>query len=123
MCGSMLAAWRQALPVAIEHGVRAMPHAMMLLVRTIVLPRALYACHVWGPDMLQLSPCGQPSLQSELLSICKHVLGLRGSVAQALAWPAAITNHLAESMCEVLCHCLFCFQRQSVAMGGHASKC
>jgi hypothetical protein len=39
------------------------------------------------------------------------------------AWPAAIANHLAESMCEVLCHCLFCFQRQSVAMGGHASKC
>jgi hypothetical protein len=35
------------------------------------------------PDMLQLSPYGQPSLQSELLSICKHVLGLRGSVAQA----------------------------------------
>jgi hypothetical protein len=33
--------------------------------------------------MLQLSPCGQSSLQSELLSICKHVLGWRGSVAQA----------------------------------------
>jgi hypothetical protein len=37
----------------------------------------------WGPDMLQLSPCGQSSLQSELLSICKHVLGLCGCVAQA----------------------------------------
>jgi hypothetical protein len=33
--------------------------------------------------MLQLLPCGQSSLQSELLSICKHVLGLRGSPAQA----------------------------------------
>jgi hypothetical protein len=33
--------------------------------------------------MRQLSPCGQSSLESELLSICKHVLGLRGSVAQA----------------------------------------
>jgi hypothetical protein len=83
MCGSMLAAWRQVLPVAIEHGVHDMPHAMMLLVRTFVLPRALYACQVWGPEMLQLSPCGQSSLQSELLSIGKHVLGLRGSVAQA----------------------------------------
>jgi hypothetical protein len=60
-----------------------MPHAVMLLVRTFVLPRALYACQFRGPDMLQLSPCGQSSLQSELLSICKHVLGLRGSVAQA----------------------------------------
>jgi hypothetical protein len=29
------------------------------------------------------SPCGQSSLQSELLSICKHVLGLCGSKAQA----------------------------------------
>jgi hypothetical protein len=74
MCGSMLAAWRQVLPVAIEHGVRDMPHAMMLLVCTFVLPRALYACQVKGPDLLQLSPCDQPSLQSELLSICKHVL-------------------------------------------------
>jgi hypothetical protein len=33
--------------------------------------------------MLQLSPYGQSSLQSELLSICMHVMGLRGSVAQA----------------------------------------
>jgi hypothetical protein len=62
MCGRMLAAWRQVLPVAIEHGVRDMPHSMMLLVRTFVWPRALYACQVWGPDMLQLSPCGQSSL-------------------------------------------------------------
>jgi hypothetical protein len=33
--------------------------------------------------VLQLSPCGQYSLQSQLLSICKHVLGLRGCVALA----------------------------------------
>jgi hypothetical protein len=33
--------------------------------------------------MLQLSPCGQSSLQSELLFICKNVLGLRDFVAQA----------------------------------------
>jgi hypothetical protein len=33
--------------------------------------------------MLQLSPCGQSSLQSELLSIGRHVMGLHGSVAQA----------------------------------------
>jgi hypothetical protein len=52
MCGSMLAAWRQVLSVAMEHGVCDRPHAMMLLVRTFVLPRAMYACQVWGPDML-----------------------------------------------------------------------
>jgi hypothetical protein len=46
VCGSMLAAWRPVLPVAIEHGVRDMPDAMMLLVRTFVLPRALYACQL-----------------------------------------------------------------------------
>jgi hypothetical protein len=33
--------------------------------------------------MLQLSHCGQSSVQFELLSICKRFLGLRGSVAQA----------------------------------------
>jgi hypothetical protein len=65
--------------------MRDMPHAMMLLVRTFVLPKALYACQVWGPDMLQLSPCGQSSLQPELLSISKHDLGLSGSVATAQA--------------------------------------
>jgi hypothetical protein len=65
------------------HLVRDMPHAIMLLVRTYVLPRALCASQVWGPDMLQLSPCGQSSLQSELLSTCRHVMGLRCSVAQA----------------------------------------
>jgi hypothetical protein len=83
MSGNMLAAWRQVLPLAIEHVLRDMPHAMMLLVRAFVLPRALYACIVWGPYMLLLSPCGQSCSQSELLSICKHFLGLRGSLAQA----------------------------------------
>jgi hypothetical protein len=36
MCGSMLAAWRQGLPVAIKHGLSDMPRAMMMLVRTFV---------------------------------------------------------------------------------------
>jgi hypothetical protein len=52
MCGSMLAARRQVLPIAIECGMRDMPQVMMLLVRTFVLPSALCACQVWGPDML-----------------------------------------------------------------------
>jgi hypothetical protein len=83
MCGSMLAAWRHTLPVAIEHGVRDMPYVMMLLFCTFVLSKGSYACQGWGLDMLQLSPCGQSSLQSELLSICKHVLRFHGSIAQA----------------------------------------
>jgi hypothetical protein len=79
MFGSILAAWRQVLPVVIEHGVHDMPHAMImmmlhqLLVRTFVLLRALYACQVWGPDVLQLSSCCQFCLQSALLTIGKHV--------------------------------------------------
>jgi hypothetical protein len=84
-----LLAWLSCLPCRNwclhhhHHGLHDRPQAMLLLVRTFVVPRTLYACHIWGPDMLQLSPCGQSSLQSELLSICKHVLGLCGSVAQA----------------------------------------
>jgi hypothetical protein len=126
MCGSMLAAWRQVLPVAIEHGMREMPHAMMLLVRTFVLSRALYACQVWGPDMLQLSPCGQSGLQFELLSICKHVLGLHGSVA-----PASLLDELGLQPLQIiwLKACVQFFatdctaSRVNPAMGGHASKC
>jgi hypothetical protein len=67
MRGSMLAAWRQVLPVAIEHGVLYIPHAMMLLARTFVLPKALNACQVWGPDMLQLSPAAN---LADSLSCC-----------------------------------------------------
>jgi hypothetical protein len=93
MCGSMLAAWRQVLPVAIEHGVRDMPHAMMLLVRTFVLPRALYACQVWGPDMLHLSPYGQSSLQSELLSDCSGVAWLSTSGPTTGCWMSLACSH------------------------------
>jgi hypothetical protein len=127
VCGSMLAAWRQVLPVVIEHGVRDVPHAMMLLVRTFVLPGVLYACQFWGPDMLQLSHCGQSSVQFELLSICKRFLGLRGSVAQVSLVDELGLQPLEiiwlKSVCKTLRHCLHCFQRQSVAMGGYASKC
>jgi hypothetical protein len=65
------------------------------------LPRALSACQVWGPDLLQLSPCDQTSPQSELLSLCRHVLGLRGSLAQASLLDELgliMTNHVADSM-------------------------
>jgi hypothetical protein len=75
--------------------------------------------------MLQLSPCGHPSLQSELLSICKHVLGLHGSVAQA-----SLLNELGLQPLQIIwlkaCvefFCLHCFQMQTVAMGGYVSKC
>jgi hypothetical protein len=48
MYGSMLAAWRQVLPVAIEHGVRDVPHAMMLLVRTYCLAWSAICLPVLG---------------------------------------------------------------------------
>jgi hypothetical protein len=66
------------LPVAVEHGVRDMPHAMMLLVRTSVLPRALYACQVWGPDMLQLHHAASPVYS---LSCCPFASMFWGCVA------------------------------------------
>jgi hypothetical protein len=71
--------------------------------------------------MLQLSPFGQSSLQSEVLSICKHVLGLHASVAQA-----SLVNELGLQPLQIIwlkaCvefFCLHCFQMQNVAMGGY----
>jgi hypothetical protein len=56
---------------------------MPMTMSNYMLPRALYACQDWGPDMLQLSLCSLSSLQAELLFVYTHVLGLRNSVAQA----------------------------------------
>jgi hypothetical protein len=81
--GGSMAAWRELVPVAINAGVRYMPHAMVLLVKTYVFQHATFASQVWGVDLLHPSPCGEFDLQSEILSIFRRLLALRGSVARA----------------------------------------
>jgi hypothetical protein len=68
--------------------------------------------------MLQLSPCGQSTLQPELLSNCKHILGLSGSVDQATRLSEVGLQPLqviwAASMCEALRYCLHCSRGNSL---------
>jgi len=81
--GGLMPAWRELVPVAVNAGVRYMPRAMVLLVKTYVFQRAMYASQVLGADLLHPSPCGESDLQSEMLSIFRRLLALRGSVARA----------------------------------------
>jgi hypothetical protein len=67
--GGMMAAWRDMVPIILNAGVRNLPHAMAVLVKTYVTQKAMYASQVWGPDDLHLSPCGKSILQSELAAI------------------------------------------------------
>jgi hypothetical protein len=67
---------QQDLPVDIDVWC-LIYRVQMLLIRTLLLPKAAYACRNWGPDMLPLSPRRQPGQQSELLPISKYVLGIR----------------------------------------------
>jgi hypothetical protein len=55
--GSLMAAWRELAPVAVNTGIRYMPHAMVLLVKTYVFQHTMYASQVWGTDLLHPSPC------------------------------------------------------------------
>jgi hypothetical protein len=78
MCGSMLAAWQQVLPVAIEQGMRDMPHVTMLLALTYAVPKAQYTCQVRGPDMLQFNFAASPACN---LSCCPFASRFWGCVA------------------------------------------
>jgi hypothetical protein len=60
-----------------------MPHAMVLLVKTYVFQHAMFASQVRSTALLHPSPCGESDLQSEILSIFRRLLALRGSVARA----------------------------------------
>jgi hypothetical protein len=65
--GGLMAAWRELVPVALDTGVRYMPHAMVLLVKSMY--SSMPCLQVWGTDLLHPSPCGESDLQCEILSI------------------------------------------------------
>jgi hypothetical protein len=99
-----MATWWELVLVAVNAGVRYMPHAMVLLVRPYVFQCAMYASQVWGTDLLHPSPCGQSDLQSEIPSIFRMLLALRGSGARASLMDEQHdlgVNPLAEDLCYV----------------------
>jgi hypothetical protein len=79
--GAIMAAWREVLLQAQEHGLRNMPHAMLHLVQTYVLPAALFGSQVWGPDLLSTKSLYSTSLQKAMSNIYRQLLRVRSSVS------------------------------------------
>jgi hypothetical protein len=76
----MFGAMRDVFKLAGEYGVQHHPQALLHLIRTFVLPHAMYGSQVWSTaylsgDVLQSPP------QARMLSFYKSLLGVRRSVA------------------------------------------
>jgi hypothetical protein len=79
--GAVMAAWREVLQQSQKHGLRNMPHAMLHLVQTYVLPAALYGSQIWGPDLLSTRSLYSTSLQKAICNVYRQLLGVRSSVS------------------------------------------
>jgi hypothetical protein len=71
--GAVMAAWREVFQQAHEHELRHMPHAMLHLVQTYVLPAALCGSQVWGPDLLSMRSLSPPLFQKAMSHSLCHI--------------------------------------------------
>lgn len=76
---AMMGALRQANVIGDRAGVRRMPHIMLLLFQTFVLPYAMYASQVWSTPFLKVQNVFRAPLQSEYLGFVRHLLGVVGT--------------------------------------------
>ncbi len=81
--GSMMKAWRVVVWDAKRRGIAGMPHVMLRLLQTYVLPRALFGSQLWGPDLVAKGDAHTSQSQRTLLAFYKRVLGVRRNVASA----------------------------------------
>ena len=79
--GAMFAAMRDAQKLARTHGIQDNPFAMCHLIRAFVLPHAMYACQVWGPEFLTQQHVLKSPVQSRMTAFLRYVLGVRRTVA------------------------------------------
>jgi hypothetical protein len=78
LCGSLYASLGNVLQQANMLGIRDMPHIMLFLIQTFVLPGALYGAQVWGSDLLDPGVrMTHFKLQRVLLGIYRRLLGVR----------------------------------------------
>jgi hypothetical protein len=78
--GSLMKAWRVVVWDAKSRGIAGMPHVMLRLLQTYVLPRALFGCQLWGPDLVARGDDHTSQSQRSLLAFYKRVLGVRRNV-------------------------------------------
>jgi hypothetical protein len=80
---SLMKVWRVAVWDAKRRGVAGMPNVMLRLLQTYVLPRALFGCQLWGPDLVAMGDAHGLKFkpQRSLLAFYKQVLGLKRNTA------------------------------------------
>jgi hypothetical protein len=79
----MMKSWRIVVWGAKARGVATMPHVVLCLVQTYVLPRALFGCQLWGPDMVAKGDGYTSPTQKILLRLNKYIFGVRRNVVSA----------------------------------------
>ena len=67
--------------MAAEQGVRSCPLAMLHLIRTFVVPQAMFACQVWGTAYLSQGKWAKAPPQLSYTALLRHVIGVRKSIS------------------------------------------
>jgi hypothetical protein len=55
------------------------PQVMMWLLKTFVIPAAMYGAQVWASNLLDFDVCLKSRVQSHILGYCKQLLGVKKS--------------------------------------------
>jgi hypothetical protein len=74
-------AWRKNWQEAVKKGVAHMPHVILKLIQTCVLPSAMNNCQVWGASVLGKNVLLSNDLQRAMLSLFRRLLGVRQAVS------------------------------------------
>jgi hypothetical protein len=80
-CGPMLGAIQSIYKAAREVGVHQMPHAMLRLFQTFVVPYGMYASQIWGSNYIHPDTVFKPNIQVRHLGFLKLLAGVKRSVA------------------------------------------
>lgn len=78
---ALMGALRQVYMIADREGVKRMPHVMLKLFQTFVLPYAMYSSQVWSTPFLKVQDVFKAPLQPEYLSFVRHLLGVVGTTS------------------------------------------
>jgi hypothetical protein len=73
-------AWRLIKTEATKKGLHHMPHVMLRLLQTYVLPSLMNCCQSWGPELLRRRELLSNDLQKVMLSFYRTLLGVRTGV-------------------------------------------
>ena len=77
MMGGMLNIHKTAQHVGVHH----MPHAMLRLFQTFVVPYGMYACQIWGTQYIHPDDVYKSDIQIRHLGFLRRLLGVKRSVS------------------------------------------